>query len=429
MQRKSLLNNTIMLFLLTGSNYVFGLISVPYLTRVLGPEVYGFIGFGNAFYTIVQLMLDFGFLLSGTLEIAKHQDDHEAVERIASAVLAAKLLLVIPVAIGVLVIVTVVGRFSNDPLLFLAYFGYAVFNALVPDFLYRGLENMTNVTIRNVIVKVIYVVCIFLFVKEPSQYHLVPVFYMLGAATALLLMYEHVFRVLKIRFVRVTRAEIWEQLKKSSLYFLSRIASTIFSSMNTMVLGFMNPTGPVLGYYTTTNTVVNAGRQAVTPISNSMFPNIVRTKNYRLMYKVAFWGEVILIGGCVVVGIFAEPLCEFAFGEGYANMAPMLRIMLPLIPISLLSYLFGWAGLGSLGKDVVTNVSVIIGAVFHVILLLAFHLTGHLTVMTLCMSSVITQGLIMMIRTVETVRGTRGVLLGKDGAATVIEAQEDDDPS
>lgn len=415
MQRKSLLNNTIMLFLLTGSNYVFGLISVPYLTRVLGAETYGFVGLGNAFYTVIQLILDFGFLLSGTLEIAKHQADHEAVERIASAVLAARVMLIVPVFLVTMPILLNVSRFSNDVPLYLYYFCYAACNSLVPDFLYRGLENMTNVTIRNVIVKSVFVVCVFVFIKSPSQYHLVPIFYMVGALVSLVVMYEHVFRVLKIRFVRVTLKEVWEQMKKSSLYFLSRVASTIFSSMNTIVLGFVSPTGPDLGYYSATNTTVNAGRQIVTPVSNSLFPNIVRTKNYKLMFKVAFWGEVILIGGCLVVGYFAAPLCEFVFGEGYAGMAPMLRIMLPLIPIALLSYLFGWAGLGSLGKDVITNVSVVIGAAFHVVLLGALYLLGMLNTMTICASSVVTQGLIMVIRTVATLKGIREYERGLQG--------------
>ena len=407
MQRKSLLNNTIMLFLLTGSNYVFGLISVPYLTRVLGADTYGLIGLGNAFYTIVQLILDFGFILSGTLEIAKHQDDHAAVERIASAVLLARIMLIIPTFLVTLIIISTVGRFSDDKPLYLAYFAYAACNALVPDFLYRGLENMTNVTIRNVVVKVVFVACVFMFVKEPSQYHLVPVFYMLGALISLAVMYEHVFRVLHIRFIRVSFVEVWEQLKKSSLYFLSRIASTVFASMNTIVLGFMAPSGPSLGYYTATNTTINAARQAVTPLSGSLFPNIVRTKNYRLLMKVTFWGEIVFISGCLVVGVFAEPLCEFVFGEGYGGMAPMLRVMLPLVPISLASYLFGWAGLGSLGMDVVTNVSVVVGAVFHVLLMMVLWFTNYLSIMAICVSSVLTQSLILAIRAVAMFKGIR----------------------
>jgi len=397
-QRKSLLNNTIMLTLLTGSNYVFGLMSVPYLTRVLGPETYGFIGLGNAFYTIVQLVLDFGFLLSGTLEIAKCDGDHERIQRVFSAVIVAKAFLVFPVFCVTLVIVCSVSRFSNDILLYLLYFAYAACNVLVPDFLYRGLENMVSVTIRNVIVKTVFVSLIFLFVKEPSQYHLVPIFYACGSLVSTVTMYEHVHRVLRINFVRVSWHEVFVQLKKSSLYFLSRVASTVFTSVNTIVMGFIAPTGPTVGCYSATNTTINAGRQIVTPVTDSLFPNIVRTKNYRLMYKVAIFGSVLLACGCIVVGVFAKPLCLFAFGEGYDDMVPMLRIMLPLIPIALLSYLFGWSGLGSIGKDAMTNISVVVGAVVHIILLAALFVMGQLSPLMLCATSVATQFTILVIR-------------------------------
>lgn len=398
LKRKSLLNNTIMLAMLTGSNYIFGFISVPYLTRVLGPETYGFIGLGNAFYTIVQLVLDFGFLLSGTLEIAKCKGDHERIQKVSSAVLVAKLMLVLPVFLITLIILNNVERFSNDIPLYLCYFAYAACNVLVPDFLYRGLENMVSVTIRNVIVKSVFVILIFLFVKRPDQYHLVPVFYACGSLISTVTMYEHVYRVLGIRFAMVTIAEAFEQLRKSSLYFLSRIASTVFTSVNTMVMGFVAPTGPTLGCYSATNTTINAGRQIVTPVTDSLFPNIVRTKNYKLMYKVAVAGTAILSFACVIIGIFAKPLCSFAFGDGYDGMVPMLRIMLPLIPIALLSYLFGWSGLGSLGKDAITNLSVVIGAAFHILFLIVLYTSGFLNPLTVCVSSVATQSLILFIR-------------------------------
>ena len=47
-EHKVLATNTIMLYVLTLSNYVFSLLTVPYQTRVLGPELYGIIGFAIA---------------------------------------------------------------------------------------------------------------------------------------------------------------------------------------------------------------------------------------------------------------------------------------------------------------------------------------------------------------------------------------------
>src|SRR5690606_28065130 len=84
--QKRLISNTIMLYLLTFSSYFFGFISLPYQTRVLGPEYYGRVGFALAFMVFFKLFIDFGFLLSATEEVAKHHRDKQKLSEIVTAV-------------------------------------------------------------------------------------------------------------------------------------------------------------------------------------------------------------------------------------------------------------------------------------------------------------------------------------------------------
>ena len=51
--KKTVANNTLMLYLLSGSNYIFGFITVPLLTRVLGAKNYGLVGFASSTAYIV----------------------------------------------------------------------------------------------------------------------------------------------------------------------------------------------------------------------------------------------------------------------------------------------------------------------------------------------------------------------------------------
>ena len=46
--RKILYKNTIMLYIMTFSSYFLSFVTVPYQTRVLGPEKYGLIGVSTA---------------------------------------------------------------------------------------------------------------------------------------------------------------------------------------------------------------------------------------------------------------------------------------------------------------------------------------------------------------------------------------------
>ena len=90
MKNKLLLKNTVMLYILTFSNYLFSFITVPYQTRILGPEIYGDLGFAMSFATYIQLFLDFGFILSSTEEVARHRDDKEELNEFYPALLHVK---------------------------------------------------------------------------------------------------------------------------------------------------------------------------------------------------------------------------------------------------------------------------------------------------------------------------------------------------
>ena len=84
--KKLLLKNTVMLYLLRFSTYFFSFITVPYQTRIMGKEIYGKIGLATALMVYFQLFLDFGFLLSGTEDVAKNKEDKQAICEIFSSI-------------------------------------------------------------------------------------------------------------------------------------------------------------------------------------------------------------------------------------------------------------------------------------------------------------------------------------------------------
>ncbi len=71
----------------------FGFIVVPYETRVLGPVLYGMVGAAMAAMIYFQNVIDFGFILSGTADVALHREDKKYLSHLFTAVVWGKVLL------------------------------------------------------------------------------------------------------------------------------------------------------------------------------------------------------------------------------------------------------------------------------------------------------------------------------------------------
>lgn len=403
-KKRVFFKNTVMLYILTFSGYVFNFITVPYQTRILGPEAYGLLGFAQSCAVYIQLLLDFGFILSATGEVARHKDDPAKLSRIMSAVLACKLILGVLSLSVVIILCLTVTKFQQDVTLYIAYFVATFINALLPDFLYRGVEKMSSITYRTVSVKLFFTVAIFLLLKNRSQYYIIPILNGLGALGACIWTYWDVYHRIGARFVWVKWSYVWATLKHSSGYFWSRIASTVHGATNSVILGILYPVGNTLGYYTSAEKLMATARSALTPISDSLYPYMVKNRDYKLVKKILCYLMPLIILGCTVVWIFCEPFCVLLFGEEFRGSAPLLRLLLPVIVISLPTYIFGFPVLSPMGLERYANTSVIIGAVEHACVLGVLYLTGNLTATTICIATCITELLILLIRLLVVVK-------------------------
>ena len=79
--KSNVIKNTIMLYGMSIAKIVFPLLTLPYLTRVLSVESYGVVSYVKAVMQYMQLVVDFGFMLSGTKDIVNAKNDHEKLEK------------------------------------------------------------------------------------------------------------------------------------------------------------------------------------------------------------------------------------------------------------------------------------------------------------------------------------------------------------
>ena len=129
---KVLFKNFTSLSLLQIANYIFPLITLPYLVRVLGPEKYGLVSFAIAFAGYFTIITDYGFNLSATQEISINRNDKERVAEIFSSVITLKIMFFIISSLIFFAILFFISQFHEHRFLFFVTFLSVLGTALFP---------------------------------------------------------------------------------------------------------------------------------------------------------------------------------------------------------------------------------------------------------------------------------------------------------
>lgn len=397
-KNKTLIKNTVMLYVLQFSSYLFSFITVPYQTRILGPKIYGVLGLAVAVMQYFQLFMDFGFMLSATEDVSKHREDKNYISRKLTSITIIKAVFGIISLIIILALITFVPSFSKYKWVYVIYLlAYAV-NSFLPDYIYRGIENMTAVTVRTVAIKFLFCVMTFVLLRSKNDFLIIPILLLIGNTVAAFFAYLHLFKKFDYCFCKVSLKEVFCDLKRSSVFFYSRIASTIYSATNTVILGFVDATGVITGYFTSADKIVTTAKNGLSPISDSLYPYMVKNKDFGMVKKVLPIIMAPIVLGCIVVAVFAEPLCVFAFGADFAGTANILRAFLPTVVVILPSYIFGFPMMGALGISKYANYSIFIATFVHILGVTVFALLGQINGVVLAAMTSVSEWTVFLYR-------------------------------
>jgi PST family polysaccharide transporter len=233
--------------------------------------------------------------------------------------------------------------------------------------LFHGIEKMNGVAITSLTAKLGYVILVFLFVSDSSDGLKVIVSWAAAQALASVvsnwLMFKEGYRISlpTYREMMLISRGCWE-------YFISRLAVSMFSSVNTIVLGAVGGSTQV-ALYAICDQLYKAGKNATMPVSQALYPYMTRQKNWALFYKVLFCVTLALAFGSFIVAVVSEDLLALVFGESYKAAGPTFNVFLVTVVINFISVLFGYPAFGALGRPDFANKTVILGAGCHLVAL------------------------------------------------------------
>lgn len=331
---KTVVKNFFSLSTLQGISYVLPVLILPYLVRVIGPEKFGLIAFAQAFIQYFIIFTDYGFSLSATREISIHRDHKIKVSTIFSAVMTVKLLLVGLSFIVALAIVYFIPKFRHDWLLYLLSFGAVLGNALFPVWFFQGTEKMKHITLINLFGGIIYALCIFIFVRAPKDYLLIPALnslFFLGTGIAGL---RTAFKKFHLNFALQTYADILHQIRSGWSVFLSVVAVNTYTTSRIFAVGLLT-NNTVTGFYSIAERIAGIIQTfPLASISQAIYPrlNKIFIKNKKravgLMYMIQDATTSAFFLVIPVAIFFSHWIVRIICGPDYPQVVIALRMLL-----------------------------------------------------------------------------------------------------
>lgn len=402
-ENKIFIKNTFMQYIMIIAQYIFPLLTFPYLTRVLEPHTYGIITYMTATVSYFQIIVDFGFNLSSTKNIAEHQDDKSYIARILGSTIQAKTLLLLLSMVIYTIMIPLIDILRGNILLAYLYMGTVGLSIFLPDFMFRGIEKMEIITLRFIVSKTITTVLTFILVRSKSDIFLIPMLNMLGSLVAIILTWYEIKKLgIRIQFSNIK--QVIKVIKESSIYFMSTFATTAFGATNTFMLGVMSLPTTQIAYWGISYNLISSAQSLYSPIINSLYPRMAVKKDFGLVKKILYIFMPAIIITVIIVYILSDSIINIFCGPGYSEAVPIFKALLPVLIFSFPGMIIGFPVLGVIGRVKETTITTIISAVFHVVGLIIMAIVGQFTVFNIAVLRSLTEAVLL---------GTRGFILSK----------------
>lgn len=321
---RTLVANFGYLSLLQIASYVFPLITVPYLAKIIGVEGYGKIAFAAAIVAWAKTITDWGFRFTATRDVAKNRNDKEKVSEIFSNTIWAQSILMVLSFLLLTVAALAVPTFRENQAIIFISFLLIPGRIMFPEWFFQAMERMRYITILNLTSKLIFTLAVFVFIKQKSDFILQPLFTTLGYAVSGIISMYIILAKWKIKLKRPDLSKILLTIKGSTDVFINNLTPNLYSSFSIMLLGFWG--GPVSnGKLDAGGKFISVFQQLMHVFSRTFFPFLSRRIDKHNLY-----GKIYLtlsISFTTLSVILAPFLVKLFFTPEFSDAIIVMQIM------------------------------------------------------------------------------------------------------
>ncbi len=366
MEIKSVKHNFIMNFILTATQFIFPLITFPYVSRILGAAAMGKVSFASSVANYFMMVASLGIPTYGIRACAQVRDDKFRLSKTVKEIFIINSCTTFIVVSTYIISIYTVPQFAHEKTLFVINGFNILLNIFGMNWVFQALEQYDYITIRSILFKVISVILMFTLVHQEQDY----VIY--GAITVLAAVGSYVLNFIKIqKFVDFKTSGPYsfrKHFKPIFILFAQSLAVSIYTNLDTVMLGFLR-TDTDVGFYNAAIKIKTILLSLVTSLGNVLLPRMSYYVNHKMnkqflstMLKALNFTTLMSIPLATYFILFGRESMLLLAGEGYSGAFLAMQIItIAVIPNGLTGVL-GVQVLTAVEREKYVLYSVTIGA-------------------------------------------------------------------
>jgi O-antigen/teichoic acid export membrane protein len=336
---KGLIKSVASLGLVQIANFVLPLISIPVISRIIGPDKLGVINYAVAFIAYFNVFIGYGFDFTATRRISKDPNNVEFRITVFNEVFLAKCLLVAISIIVFLICLYNVPPLAKEKAVAVYTFLLCIGPWFALNWLFQAMQDLPKIAWVNFICKLLFTVSILFFIRNEEDYILQPLLSGLMYIVISLLSFFWAFKRYHLRFKFVPLKRIFNLLYEERTVFFSLIAMNLYTTTNTVMLGLMQPADKV-GYYTAAQRLMSVVTGVINiPLAQAFYPFIGMAFSKGLDNGISTVQKILPLiiyftfFTSIGIFLFGPTVVHWFYGEKFLPSVPALQIIafIPLI--------------------------------------------------------------------------------------------------
>lgn len=348
---------------------IIPLVTVPYISRVLGSDGVGINAYTNSIIQYFILFGSIGINLYGNRTIAYYRDDKEKMSQTFWEIAILRIISILISYIAFLVFLNIVSRYKQ-------YYYYQSFLIIAAAFdiswFFMGIEDFKKTILRNTLVKIVSLGAIFTFVKTKNDVGVYILILSLSMLIGNLTLWTYMRKM--VYLPNLKKISLKNHIKPSLSLFIPQIATQVYLVLNKTMLGSLVGVASA-GYYENSDKIVKIILAIVTATGTVMLPRVANTfangnnkKVREYLYKSFDFVSAICFPMALGLSAIAPKFSVWFLGDEFKVTGVLISVL------SLVIIMIGWSNVLGTQYLLPTNqtkyytASVVAGAIVNLVL-------------------------------------------------------------